>query len=395
MTNAPLHALVNPPERTAIREIVAWEVIVPARNEVIDSPGLGQFMSGVPWDRLPIVLLQILSDDGIVSLGEVSRGVKISSLNDEIRQLIGRPFGGPGLTWIPESLRGEPLWGLSWEHPPALWQSRSALTGALELASLDWAGKRLGCSGADVLGGAYVDKVLCDYWCGRQTPQDLARLVSRARDRGFKGLKMKARLGDPLADQLTAIRDSAGPGFRVTIDPMFQWQSYSHAASMFAAVEKVSDLNIRIEDPFPQDRPDEWRRARNASGIPLVWHARGIDPLRRGLVEACSDQFNCSGGIREFLTCASALEVTGQSCWHGTAIELGIAQAGHLHAAAAARSCTLPGDFVSGFVREHTCVDWNWPYHEGHLPLPPGPGLGVSLDVNAVSKYTIATARYV
>ena len=61
---------------------------------------------------------------------------------------------------------------------------------------------------------------------------------------------------------------------------------------------------------------------------------------------------------------------------------------------AAARACTMASDFQSGFIRQHTLITWDWPYRDGMLPLPAGPGLGIELDRDAVERYRIGHATY-
>ena len=268
------------------------------------------------------------------------------------------------------------------------------MIGAIEIALLDWAGKRLGCRVVDLLGGAYLEQVPVEYWCGRQTPAELARIVTRARELRFGGLKMKSRLGDPVVEQVRAIRDAGGADFRLTIDPMFQWLDPRDALPILRQLDEPILSGLKIEDLFPQDRPEYWNRARQVCAIPLVWHARTIDSLRRAMQERCADDFNCSGGIWEVLTQSHAVEIAGHSCWHGSAIELGVGQVAHLHAAAAARSCMIPSDFVSGLIREHTLVDYPWNHQDGHLPLPQRLGLGIDLDPEAVAQYRTAQAEF-
>ncbi len=364
---------------------------MPARVGAINSPSMDHW--GTDWDHMPICLLELRFDDGLTGLGEVSRGIALKDIEPWLKQLPGLPVSGPSLAYLPPNWRAGYRWDLLESHPPALWQSPSPVTPALEMALLDWAGKRLGCRAVDLLGGAVREYVPVDYWCARQTPQDLARLAGEAKSRGFTGLKMKSRIGDPVIEQVRAIKEVAGPAFRITIDPMFQWLSPHDALDIFRQMEPWAE-GVRIEDPFPQDRPEFWQRARQVTAIPLILHARSLEVLRRGLQDRYSDDYNCSGGIAEFLTMAHAVEVAGFSCWHGSAIEMGVAQVAHLHAAAAARSCVLHSDFVSPIVRQHTLITWDWPFAGDKLPLPAGPGLGVELDRDALRAHTRAEAIY-
>lgn len=91
---------------------------------------------------------------------------------------------------------------------------------------------------------------------------------------------------------------------------------------------------------------------------------------------------------------AHAVEVAGYCCWHGSSLELGVGQAAILQAAAAARACTMPSDLQTATIREHTLVTWDWPYDNGSLPLPAGPGLGVELDRDALRHYSRVNTEY-
>ena len=371
-----------------IVEARAWEVVVPAKSGAVNSESLND--PPADWDRMPIVLIELSLDDGLSALGEVGRGTTLKDVEPWLRQLPGLALSGPSLGCLPAAWRAGFKWGLLESHPPALWQSPSPLIGAMEMALLDWAGRRLGCRAVDLLGGPVRESVPVDYWCARQTPGDLAQVVARARSLGFDGLKMKSRAGDPVLEQVQAVKQAGGRGFGVTIDPMFQWLSPHDALAVLKQLEPFE--RVRVEDPFPQDRPEYWQRARQAAAVPLILHARGLDALRRGLQDRYSDEYNCSGSIWEFLSMAHALEVMGYSCWHGSGIEMGVAQVAHLHAAAAARSCALHSDFVSPLVREHTLITWDWPFERGALPLPEGDGLGIRLDYDAVDRYAAAEA---
>ncbi|MBI4027581.1 MAG: hypothetical protein HY360_21520 [Verrucomicrobia bacterium] len=368
---------------TRITRVYAHEVVVPAKPGAVNSP---VFNSDARWDLLPVCLIAVTADDGLTGFGEVGRGVSLDQIRPWLEQLPGVEIQGWSFASLPASWRGSTLHGLLARHPPALWHLTPPLGFALETALLDLAGKRLGCRIADLLGGAYVEKIPVYYWCARQTPEDIAKTARTAKSRGFGGIKIKSKLGDPVIEQVRAIQDAAGREFHITIDPMFQWCSPLDTLALLKQLEALGG-NVIVEDPFPQDMPEFWHRARSVCAIPLMWHARTLDILRVGLQARCADGFNCGGGLVEFLTCAHAVEVAGYSCWHGTAIELGIGHVAKMHAAAAARSCVLASDFVSPLVREHTLIRWDWPYREGFLPLPSGTGLGVELDLDMVERY--------
>jgi len=375
---------------THIKSIVAHEVIVPGRKGAVDSPSMGRFADA--WDEKPIVLLEFCLSDGIVALGEVGRGPGIKPIQHWLQHLIGLELRGLDLGVLPELFRTGYQWGLHTSHPPALYDSPSPVTYAFEMALYDWMGKRTSCRMADLLGGPVRQRVPVDAWCGRQTPDDLRRIVGHAQVRGFRGIKMKSKLGDPAVAQVRAIKEAGGDDFSVTIDPMWQWLNPHDVLHMLKQLEQFS--NLRIEDPFPWEQPEMWQRVREVVAVPLVLHTRTMNVLKHGLQHGYADNFNCSGYVAEFLALAHAVEVAGYCCWHGSSLELGVGQAAVLHAAAVARSCTLPSDLQSAIIREHTLVTWDWPYQDGTLPLPTGPGLGVELDRDALKRYSQTTQEF-
>ena len=380
------------PPATHIQIVRAYEVSVPAKPGAINSPAW--LTARDRWDLMPIVLLEFEMADGLIALGEVERGHTLAELTPWLAQLPGLALQGWSMQPLPANWRGDTRWGLLAKHPPALWESPSPVLRALEVALLDWAGQRLNCRVVDLLGGQVQETIAVDWWCARQTPADLTNLVQKARQLGFHGLKMKSKLGDPVLEQVKAIKAAGGSDFHLTIDPMCQWLSPADALATIRQLEPYAE-NLQIEDPFPQDMPDLWQRVRQVSPIPLVLHARGVDVLRRGLQDCFADNFNVSGQtLSEFLTLARTVEVMGYSCWHGSSLEMGVMQVARLHATAAARSCVLPSDFQSQLVRESTLISWDWPYQDGQLSLPDGPGLGVRLNHEAIQRYGRATATF-
>lgn len=376
-----------------IEHIDAWQVVVPGNPGMIDSPELGSFLDGTPWPERPVVLIEARFSDGITALGEIGRGHDPERVKTDLAALIGFEPQGLSLAHQPPAWRPHPPTGLLQHMPYPAWQSTSPLGFALETVLLDWTGKKLGCRAVDVLGGAVRQQVSVDYWCGRQTPSALAKTVEQAVARGFTGLKMKARLGDPTIEQVKTIKQVGGDDFGLTIDPMHQWHSVVYILPLLRALEPYAH-RLKLEDPLPKEHPSQWRRLQEVTAIPLAWHARTMADMTNALENRCADGFNCATGIHGFLHQAHVCETLGLPCWQGTSIELGIAQAARLHAAAAAPSCVWPSDLVGALIREHTLTTWDWPYQNGHLPLPPGHGLGVELDRQALKHYTQAQMSF-
>ena len=376
-----------------IERVVAHEVVVPAPAGRIDSPALGNYLTA-PWEIMPIVLLEVVFDDGVIGLGEVGRGQTLAGLDAHLARLPGVSLSGLSPLGLPPEWRGKGILGGAVEDrfPVAPYQQNTPLFAAIEMAQLDAAGKRLNCRVVDLLGGPCREQVPVDWWCGRKTPDDLRETVAAARERGFTGLKMKARFGDPTVAQMRAIKAEGGDDFSVTIDPMYQWFGPAESLHTLKSLEEFS--NLRIEDPYPEEMPAMWRRTRNVCAVPLIHHVRSTAALRRSITEEMADGYNVSGLVFDSQISSHAVEIAGYTHWRGSALELGVWQALHLHVAAVQRACVMPSDLQSAVVREHTLTTWDWPYKDGFLPLPPAPGLGVELDREALKRYRTAEKTF-
>ena len=108
---------------THIQTVRAYEVIVPAKEGAINSPGW--LTPRDRWDLMPIVLLEFEMEDGLVALGEVEHGHDLAELSPWLAQLPGLALQGWSMQPLPANWRGDTRWGLLAKHPPALWQSPS------------------------------------------------------------------------------------------------------------------------------------------------------------------------------------------------------------------------------------------------------------------------------
>ena len=79
--------------------------------------------------------------------------------------------------------------------------------------------------------------------------------------------------------------------------------------------------------------------------------------------------------------------------WQASNVDLGGFDAFRLHAAAAAPNCTLGSDLCGNFVHEHSLLAAPL-VEDGYARVPPGPGLGVALDAEAVSRYALCCQQW-
>jgi muconate cycloisomerase len=362
-----------------------WTVVVPSLPGTVNSAAFGP----ATWDRVPKHLVRLRTDDGVYGLGETGRGCPRGAVEGAAAQLVDRdPLAVPLQDLplapaTPEAAR--PGRGFEGLHGPG--RSNPAYD-AFEMALFDLVGRALGLPAHALLGGAVRQRVPCDYWIGQQGPEDAGRAARKGREMGFHGLKMKCAIDDPWVERMQAILDAAGPEFLVTIDPNERFYRPAEAIRLARTLERFPNIAV-YEDPVPKWNLDWYRQIRAAIPVPVALHLSSPrDVINAIKAEAC-DHLNLGGGMVQFGRNAAMAAAAGMLCWHGSGVDLGIAEHAYLQAAACARNCVLPSDLVGGWVREDDLIVEPVRFEDGHARLPDRPGLGCELDEDAVARYAV------
>ncbi|HEU5315704.1 MAG TPA: enolase C-terminal domain-like protein [Chloroflexota bacterium] len=324
------------------------------------------------WDEVPKYLLRLHTSEGLVGIGEASRGTPEEALVGAARPLLGQD-----------------LLEVELEHLPI--PAGSAYQ-ALEMAVFDAVGKAQGKRVVDLLGGAVRDRVEVDWWSGRRSPADLARWAAQGRKRGFHGMKIKCKLGDPMVERMVAVKEAV-PDMPVTVDPNCRFERLEATLDLAQALGAVGNVAV-FEDPIPKQDFDAYARLRRemrGTGIPLALHLGSVGDARRAIEGGCVDVLNASPrGMVQFLEMARLAKDASIPVWHGSGNDCGPMDLSYVHACAAAPACTLPSDImgnvlhVDHFLKEPIRFDGGW------AVLPDGPGLGGELDMEAVERQLIS-----
>jgi L-alanine-DL-glutamate epimerase-like enolase superfamily enzyme len=269
------------------------------------------------------------------------------------------------------------------------WRVRHLYQTLFETALLDLASRRANVSLSQFLGGRWREKIKTDYWMGRVTPDDAARLVKRGMELGFKGVKVKTTLEDPNVERLEAIAEAA-PGWHVTVDPNERFYRLEDALPTIRAMDAVGNMAI-LEDPFPRFHLQDFAALRPKINARVVVHIDPPESLWAVLTSGAAGGLNIDShtqGIMFWKAAAAAAEFAGLSIWHGSGVDMGICTAAQLHLAASAPNCRLPGDQVGPWIRETHLLTENFKVEDGHIIVPDGPGLGVDVDMNELDRRT-------
>ena len=261
----------------------------------------------------------------------------------------------------------------------------AALAGAEETAALDLEARLAGVRAVDLLGGARRAEVECTWLVRSLRPAEVAEEVRLAAGRGFQAFKLKSLDGGGMLDQerMGAARWSAGREARLRID-------FNGRLDLVHAEQRLRSLAAFglefAEQPLPAGSPVEsWVALAGETGVALAADESLAD---RGEAEALlavgvlpAVKLATAGGPR------SALRLLQGSSRGtiGSSMETSIGIAAAVHAACAyggeLLACglaTFDGaeDVASGLLLDG-----------GRLRLPDGPGLGVAIDADALTRY--------
>ena len=326
------------------------------------------------WDEPSIVIIRVLTDEGIEGVGEVQRTIPAVTVRRYIPQLIGKDPLAMNLQALP--IGGE------FDHAPGIYD-------AFEMAIYDIVGKARGVPAYRLFGGAYRDRVLVSLCSGQMTPRDAAALARKGVDEGYRYLKMKATETDPVVERMAAIREAVGTDIKVVIDPMSRLRRPAVLDDLCLRLEPYRDNISCWEDPVDRQNLDWYVLLRQKVHFPLALHLGDARQVVEAVKREACDYLNLGGTMANFYRTATVAGLAGIPCWHGSGVGLGFSEAAILHVAAAAQSCTLSSDVVGEHIRTNDLIKRPIEIREGYATVPQEPGLGVELDWEALEKYGV------
>lgn len=264
----------------------------------------------------------------------------------------------------------------------------------LDMACYDLMGKHLGLPAWKLMGQQVRQWVSMGWWMPCMSVEDTAAEVQVAAERGFRGLKCKARAFYDVVACAQAIQDVAPVDFRVEFDFNGALICVEKALPVLRELEKIPVVK-GVEEPIFAYDVEGWRRLHEAIRIPFYLHgvrvlseAASRQPsgpwigLRAGDFDGALCSHEC---VRDALAAAWTFAAANTPIllqYVGT----GITTAFALQLGAVMQTATLPGVTASHSYEDDLIVDAHL-VQRGFMKVPEGPGLGVVLDEDAVVKY--------
>jgi o-succinylbenzoate synthase len=325
--------------------------------------------------RREMVLLRLRSDDGLIGLGEavplsLRGGPGLADVVAELKRL------GERDSLDEATLQGDAL-SLS---PPTRCAALTAL--------LDLRGRRAAAEGSAAR--AEADAVECNATLAAGAPAAVAETASRWAEDGFDTFKLKLGTSDDFG-QVLAVREAVGPRARIRIDANAAWD-VDTAKRMLKALEP---LEVELAEQ-PVATLEEAVEVAASTSIPIAGDESvetRDDAVRAQAMGACSltgIKLCKVGGPEAAIEIAEVLPAYVSSALDGP---VGIAAAAQVAQTLRAAVGTSDPGLAHGLATQRlfssTVASVECEIRGGMLYPPPGPGLGVEIDEDALLAHRL------
>ena len=242
--------------------------------------------------------------------------------------------------------------------------------------------------------GTRPESVEFAYCLGIFPPEESRRHARAAVNLGYSVLKTKGgRDWETDVDRIAAMDEEVDGQLQFRLDPN-QGYTVEDAVRVCA---KLSDAGVYLqylEQPIRIDAHGSLEQLRSRTRQPIA--ANEDTYLKRSLrqviaadaIDVAVLDLTPAGGISGLRQLAGIAEDAGLSTVHHCAFDLGIRTAAVLHAVSGIPGFDLPSD-TAYYGWERDVITDPFEISEGRIDVPSDPGLGISVDTEAVDRYRI------
>ena len=262
----------------------------------------------------------------------------------------------------------------------------------VEMALWDLLGKQSGRSLRELLGGERR-RVEVGVSVGLQeSPEALVGVVRKYVEGGYARVKIKIKPGRDVGDA-SAVR-KAFPDMRLQVDA-----NSAFTLESAQALKPLDELNLLlIEQPLFEDDIWDHRKLQHQFRTPICLDESIVSPrhARYALeMEACriiNIKAGRVGGLSQALEVHDLCRSQSIPVWCGGMLETGVGRASNL-ALASLPGFTLPGDISASsryYLRDITAELFSL-NADSTIDVPDAPGLGVTVEQDALKQYTLTS----
>ncbi len=325
----------------------------------------------------PHIIVTMATDDGPIGVGEMSDLAHNPALPDVdyLEYTLNKRLSGAD-PFDPERI------------DPVVDGFQAPLGAGIDTAIHDLRGKILGVPVHDLYGGAYRDRYKICYPIFRQMDMSQFDLnldrVKRMLDLGFDLFRFYVGGDVDIDDKLfRQLRDNHGDAFKVKsldFSNRLDWKS------CVAAVERLAWVEPMLVESPAKDIIGK-AKARERIPFPVSEHCNSVEEAIAfaDSVDILNIQVS-SAGIRRMREVFATAQGLGLKTLIGTTQELSIGVSAQGHLGASVPNLDFPGDAAGAQLYLEDVVVDRVKYDNGHLVVPKGPGLGMELDQESLSK---------
>lgn len=270
---------------------------------------------------------------------------------------------------------------------PAELLAEDSLGAGLQMALFDVVGQALETPVYRLLGSPKVrDWCPIAWWTTKAPPDVLAGEAQDAVAEGYLAHKFKVRPWFDVFDQVEAVSAATPPAYRLDLDWNGMLVNAGNAKPVLAELDRFAKVAI-YESPLPHEDVEGYRQLRSQVRRPIATHF-DMPPFAIAQQQEMSDGFVVHNGVSEILRKGALsaafnkpfwLQIVGPGITTALCAHLGAVLT---HAQWPAVTClniwaddliTAPLEIVSGY-----------------LHVPEKPGLGVTIDETALTRYRMA-----
>lgn len=260
----------------------------------------------------------------------------------------------------------------------------------LEMALWDVMGKSVRRPVHQLLGGAVRDEISYFGFAMGETASEVAVDAANLAATGIRTIYLKVGRGDALdLATVRAVREAIGPDLRLRVDANEKW-SPVRARRM---IGEMARLGVEmVEQPTPADSLAALATVRAASPVAIGADQVNFTPedvaatLAANAADLIVLGLHETGGITRFVKAGRIAEAAGVDiCLHGL-YETGITTCAAMQAGAVLPNLDDANQYMNHFLDWDILQSPDLSLTNGRLALINGPGLGFTLDKDAVAE---------
>lgn len=342
-----------------------------------------------PFDRSNAVLVKIITDDGVIGIGEACAwepefyGETLESITSTIDK------------YLSPKLLGENPLDIHWllTIVDSNLAKVTCVKEGIDLALFDLMGKALKVPVYSLLNGKFRSRIPIASEIGIDDPKAMSENALRVLELGIPVIKIKGSSDYDLdINRIKAVRNAVGDSVKLRLDPNAAWP----VSETIKVMREVEECKLEfLEQPVLGKNLDGMAWIRQNINVPLmadesIWdHHDVISIYEKKAADIINIKIAKSCGLLGAKKIEYTSESTGLVCLIGTEIEPGMSLAAKIHLAASIKNLHYACEFTELSLIEESILIPEIKIEKGYVKVPDGNGFGFEINEDLLNKYKV------